>query len=241
MERTSTLTSNSSFSLSLQIDSDGFTLSVFDKSDSFLTSKRVDARLSDLSLDEVISMIKAETQLNFKNINISIESNTYVIIPMDLFRMDEAADFLFLEHKPSKTDSILFNKIPEFGIVDVFTIPGKIHEAISQLFPMAEISHHLSQFISEKVNCKIENCIYCFPGNKKVDIVVIKNSKLLLVNSFSYQTPEDFLYFTLNVYEKLSLDIHKVPVYLFNPLKKFELEKLLAKYITVCILQPIKE
>ena len=233
MEQTSTLTSNASYSLSLLIDSEGFSLSVFDKSESMLTSKRVNAGLSDLSLEEVISLIEAETQLNFKNINISIESNTYVIIPMDLFRIEEAADFLFLEHKPSKTDSILFNKIPELGIVDVFSIPGKIHEAISQLFPAAEITHHLSRFISENVRFQPENCVYCYPRNKTVDIVVTKNSKLLLINSFSYQTPEDFLYFTLNVYEKLSMDIHNLPVYLFNPLKKSELETLLAKYLSV--------
>lgn len=233
MEQVITLTQSTAYSLSIRIDSDGFSLSVFDKSDALLTSKRVDAGLSVLTPEQIVDLINTETQLNFKNIKVIIESDTYVIIPLDLFNIEEAADYLFLEHKPTKTDSILFNKVPECGIVNVFAIPGKIHDALNHLFPDAEIEHHLSHFISEDVKFKNENCVYCWARNKKLDVVALKAGKLQLINSFFYQTPEDFLYFTLKVYEKLSIDMHKSPLFLFNAEKKSEIKSLLEKYLTV--------
>jgi hypothetical protein len=38
------------------------------------------------------------------------------------------------------------------------------------------------------------------------EIIVIQNQKLLLFNSFDYQTPEDFIYYVLFTAEQLSLN-----------------------------------
>ena len=225
-------TANSN-NLSIRIDSDGFSLSVFDQSDSLLTTKRINATLSTLTLPELLKLIDTETQINFKTVRIITESELYVIIPGDLFKVEEAADFLFLEHKPDQTDSILFNKHPESGIVNVFAIPGLIHEALNQLFPNAAIEHHISHLIAENIKSNTGSCVYCLARNKRLDMVVVKESKLQLINSFTYQTPEDFAYFVLNVYEKLTLDMHKCPISILNAAEKPELGKILEKYLTV--------
>ena len=219
------------YNLSIRFDPDGFSLSVSDQSDSLLTTKRINASLPTLSLPELLNLIGTETQLNLNKVRIINESELYVIIPLDFFKIEEAADFLFLEHKPAQTDSILFNKIPESGIVNVFAIPGKIHEALNQLFPNAVIEHHISHFIVDNIKSMSGSCVYCQARNKRLDLVVIKESKLQLTNSFSYQTPEDFTYFVLNVYEKLGLDMHKCPVLLSNAAEKPELAKMLEKYL----------
>ena len=225
-------TANSN-NLSIRIDSDGFSLSVFDQSDSLLTSKRISAPMFTASLSNLLRLIDTETQLNFNKVRIVTESELYVIIPVDLFNVEEAVDLLFLEHKPAQTDSILFNKHPESGIVNVFAIPGVIHEALNQLFPTAVIEHHISNLITENIKSMSGSCVYCFARNKRLDMVVVNKGKLLLINSFSYQTTDDFAYFVLNVYEKLKLDMHICPVCLLNAEEKPELVKILEKYLTV--------
>lgn len=233
MTATKESTQKDTYSLAIRIDSDGFSLLVLDKTDSLLTTKRVDSSLFELPFTEILSLIQSEVQFNYNHVKITIESDQYVIIPLDIFRIEEAADFLFLEHKPAMTDSILFNKIQEQNIATVFTIPGKIHEALNLLFPDIEIEHHLRKFIADKI--KSESGVYCWSRNKKLDIVVMKDGKLQLINSFSYQTPEDFLYYLLNVYEKLSLDRFKFPLHLFNIKQKPEIKSLLEKYLTVIV------
>ena len=170
----------------------------------------------------------------YRSVEFSVfESESYVIIPLALFKVEEAADFLLLEHKPNQTDSILFNKIPELGIVNIFSVPGIVHEAMSQLFPNTAIEQHISYFITENIKSKTEHSVYCWTRNKRLDIMVFKEAKLQLINSFTYQTSEDFAYFVLNVYDKLELDMHKCPLILLNAREKPELREILEKYLKV--------
>ena len=222
--------------LVLQMDAEGFSLSVFDKSNQFLSGKRVDSDIFRLNAEELYNLLKAETDLNVGKIDVVVESYQYCIIPADIFRLEDATDFLLFEHKPAPTDSILYNKIPEFGIVTVFGIPETVLDALNQLFPNSAIEHHLSRFISENVSMQNENCLFCHAGNKKLDAVAIKNGKLALINSFGYKTPEDFLYFVMNLYDKLSLNQQKHPVYLLNSIKNQNVEKLLKTYLTTILL-----
>ena len=87
--------------------------------------------------------------------------------------------------------------------------------------------------LTENIKSMSGSCVYCFARNKRLDMVVVNKGKLLLINSFSYQTTDDFAYFVLNVYEKLKLDMHICPVCLLNAEEKPELVKILEKYLTV--------
>lgn len=230
---TDSTTAANFYRLYLRMASDGFSLSVFDQANTLLSAKKVSAALYSLSLEELITLIETETTLNYQHIYIIVESELYTIIPDAIFRIDEATDFLQLEHKPTKTDSILFNKIPSMGIVNVFAIPGTLHNALTHLFPGEVIEHQISWFIADKVKIRNESCVYAWVRNKTFDVVAVKDGNLQLINSFSYLTPEDFSYFTLNIFDKLSLDIQECPVYLFNAGNKPELAKTLEKYALV--------
>ena len=102
-----------------------------------------------------------------------------------------------------------------------------------QLFPEAEIEHHISELLTDNVKLNTENCIYCRARNKMLDIVAVKNSRIHLINSFQYDTNEDFLYFVLNVYEKLALEVTKTPLFVYNIEQKTDLKSLLEKYIVI--------
>jgi hypothetical protein len=222
------------YTLTIRMDSDGFSLFVSsNQSGSPLTSKRIDCEFSKQTFESILNIIDSETRINHNHIKIIIESNQYVLIPTDFFKLEDVADLLFLEHKISKSDSILFNKIPEFGIVNVFAMPGIILEALTQLFPETEIDHHISELLTDNVKLSTENCAYCRARNKMLDIVAVKNSRINLINSFDYETNEDFLYFVLNVYEKLNLEASKTPLFVYNIEQKTDLKSLLEKYIVI--------
>jgi len=222
-----------SYNLIIRISSDVFSLSVLDKENSLLSSKKIDASLFTMSLDEVIQFIDNETQLNYSSVRFICESESYTFIPQNLFKTEYAADLLHLEHKPEKNEIILFNNISAWEAVNTFAIPGTIHNAVSLLFHNATIDHHLSWFINEKVQRKSETCLYCWNRNSIFDVIVLNEGKLQLINSFKHQTPEDFTFFMLNIIDKLALDINQSTVHLFNFENKPELGLMLEKYITV--------
>ncbi|MEI6752641.1 MAG: DUF3822 family protein [Paludibacter sp.] len=222
--------------LIIKIDAEGFSLSVFDKPNHLLSGKRIEIDIFNLEREELHDLLKSETDLNTDKVEVIVESYQYCIIPLDIFRLEDAVDFLLFEHKPTQTDSILYNKIPDFGIVNVFAIPNSVLDVVNKLFPNSAIEHHISRFITDNISLQHENCIYCNTKNKKFDAVVIKNSRLTLINSFEYKTPEDFLYFVLNLYDKLSLNQQKHPVYLLNNINNQNVEKLLKTYLTTILL-----
>src|SRR5690606_27393588 len=52
------------------------------------------------------------------------------------------------------------------------------------------------------------------------DCIVLKNGELQLCNSYTYKTPEDFIYYTLFCMEQLNLNPENLPVILCGEIDK---------------------
>ena len=142
-------------------------------------------------------------------------------------------DLLYFQQKKEKNERIIYNNISDWDTVNVFAIPLELEHALSRLFPESIIEHQLSWLLKNKIKPLQTNSLSIWVRSKMLDVIVLKNKKLQLMNSFSYQTPEDFTYHVLDIIEKLSLDIEKCDVFLYNSEKKPELGIMLEKYVTV--------
>jgi len=233
MEQPTGSTTIKQYLLSIRLSAEGFNLSVFDDSSVLLSSKKVTKSLYALSSDEIIKILTPEILLNFRSVRLICESDTYTFIPAPIFKIEEAADLLHFQFKPVKTDQIILNRIPKWDTVNVFSIPKTVHNAITHLFPKAIIEHHLSYFLTECVKPLGESCVYIEVRGNIMDVVVISKGAIQLINSYSFNTPEDFTYYTLNLFDKLPLDTENCKVVLFNSEKTPELLKMLELYLEV--------
>ena len=233
MEQHTGSTISNQYSLSIRIGSDGFSLSVIDESNTLLSTKTIPVILASLPIEEIANLINKETQINYRNIRLVYESDLYAFVPAPVFRSNEAADYLNFQQTINKNDIVLYNYLPVWDTVNVFAIPKTIQTALSQLFPNTIIEQHLSYFLSTQVKTQHENSIFIWTRPKMMDVIVFKNGKLNLLNSFSYQTAEDFTYHTLNIIDQLSIDTEKCKVRLFNAEKKPELQSTLGKYLEI--------
>ena len=219
--------------LSIRLSSDGFNLSVFDETSVLLSSKKVSKSLFSLSTDEIIKIMAPETELNYKSVRLICESDTYTFSPGPVFKIDEAAEMLHFQFKPDKNDQIILNRILKWDTINVFSIPKTLHKALTNLFPNSIIEHHLSYFLNECVKLQSENSVYISIRSNIMDVVVVSTGIIQLINSYSFNTPEDFTYYTLNIFDKLPLDIENSKVILFNSNKKPEVQKTLENYMDV--------
>jgi len=233
MEHHSESTISNQYSLSIRIGSEGFSLSVEDDSNNIISTRKVSSLMSSLSTDEIIILISKETQLNYRHIHLIYESEVYSFVPAPVFQPNEAVDYLNIEQKTTKDDIILYNFLPAWDTVNIFTIPKTFQTALNQLFPNTIIEHHLSHFLTDKVKTQHENSIFIWLRPTIMDVIVFKNGRLHLLNSFGYQTTEDFTYHTLNIVDQLSIETEKCKVKLFNNEKKPEVKRLLEKYLIV--------
>lgn len=221
------------YQLTVRLNPEGFTISVFDDFNVLLSTKKVSVSLFSLSSNEIIKLLTPETQLNYSTVSFICESNTYIFIPAPVFIKEEAADMLHFQFKPGKNDQNMLNRIPMWDTVNVFSIPKTVHSALKQMFPDAIIEHHLSYLLTECVKPQPVNCVYIEVRSTIMDVVVICRGGIQLINSYTFNTPEDFTYYVLNLFDKLPLDTDDCQVILFNADKKPELQKTLEQYLEV--------
>lgn len=236
MEQLSNSKQNIQYSLSIRFSSDGFSLSIYDELNKLLTLKTVSVLLFSLSEEEIVKLLIQETEnlLNFQSIRLICESDNYSFVPATIFKEEDAGIFLQFNDKLNKNDRILFNRLPQFDMVNVFSIPKALKEALTNLYPDLIIEHHLSYFLTDKIKLQKENSLQIWVRPKFMDVIIMKNGNVILINSYTYLTSEDFVFFTLNLFEQLSLDTEKHKVKLYNLQKTSDIQRLIQKYVKYC-------
>ncbi len=65
-----------------------------------------------------------------------------------------------------------------------------------------------------------ETTVYVHVQKGQFEIIVIKNKRLLLYNSFEYVTSEDFIYYVLFSIEQLELNTNELQLYFLGDISK---------------------
>ncbi len=233
MEKTSEIIHNNNYSLSIRFQSDGFSFYVYDESEKLLSKKELKNPVLSATEKAIFQTVanEPESQLVFKNIQLICESGIYTLIPTEFFTEETATNFLHFEQEQEKNEKIIFHHLEYPKSTLISAIPLHFFNAMQKLYPGVTIKHHLAEFLSDKLKNYEKDSLHVLVRSKTIDIVVFKNNNIEMTNSFSYSTPEDFVYFTLNVFEKLSLNNETLQTRIYNLGQKEETKELLKKYI----------
>jgi hypothetical protein len=147
---------------------------------------------------------------------------------------DELALFNFHHNGVKSSECILKNELLAWDAVLLFSVPAVIQSVFSDVLPEVKIEHHIYTFISDFVALENDSNMHIWLRPNFLDVVVIKNGNLQLINSFKYKTNEDFIYFVLNIYDKLFLDREHCKLSIHNAKKRNDLIELVSKYISHC-------
>jgi hypothetical protein len=224
---------NNKYSLSIRFSSDGFSLCIYDESTKILSGKNIPASFQSLNEDTIYGIItkEVETQLDFQNIRIICESDIYTLIPTAFFKPETATYFLHFEHTANKNETIFHNHLPAWGSTLITSLPSNLHNAIKKAYPNIPIEHHLTSFLTDNIQTLPESNISVWVRPKMLDVAVIKGRKIALLNSFSFNTPEDFTFHILNIFEHLALNTETCNVIIYNTDKNSKTIGLLQNYM----------
>ncbi|WP_047244825.1 DUF3822 family protein [Maribacter thermophilus] len=153
-----------------------------------------------------------------------IHSNTlFGLVPKPLFNKDELANYLKFNTKVLASDVLAYDELENLDIVNVYVPYMNINNYIYDIFGEFTYMHNGTVLIQSLLNNygnHKEAVCYVHVGKKQMDVTVIKQKKLLLYNSFLYETKEDFVYYLLFVLEQLELDTDAVSVKLFGTIEE---------------------
>jgi hypothetical protein len=163
------------------------------------------------TVSEAVEEIIAEDEILRNNFNDAIiiynypESN---LVPAAFFDINVNKSLIDTIYGDVYKGLVLSEKIDAWDIYNVYRVPREIHGLVQRKFSAGKYWHFYTLFLSA-VNKEEENehgvCKLIFYPDRFI-AAVVHDRKLQLLNTFSYETPEDVAYYVLSVARQLDLD-----------------------------------
>jgi hypothetical protein len=171
-------------------------------------------------LNQMEELFKSEKELqqSIDEVVVLFSNELYSFVPLELFKEEEASHYLKFNTKILKTDVVAHDVISNLDLVNVFIPYTNINNYLFDKFGEFEFKHSISVLVQSVLNLPAENAaaIYVNVFSGYYDLVVVKNNQLLMSNTFSYETREDFIYYLLFSAEQLQLDPEEFELYLLG-------------------------
>lgn len=125
--------------------------------------------------------------------------------------------------------------VTNLGLQCIYGIPERIRSIVKKHFPAIKEFHHTGTFLNALSNDDLftqDTTVFVNIHDDLFDLVVSKDKKLLLVNTYSYKTKEDYLFFLLNTCEQLKLELENTNFTIFGRVEKTsQLIDIMGRYI----------
>jgi len=235
--------------ISILCTQDGFSFTVYDKErNKFLAleafnfehqNQNMEKKVVDNHILTLLKVLTNESEsissFSRKKGSFIFEPNQATWIPLPLFNEQEKEHYMALNFKEIQGD-VFFEVNSHIEAVCVYTAHTPFLNGLKQLFPNAEIhplqtalSSHFQQFTKNNIE---QSALFCFVTGTHLYIQVFQQNALIFDNKFPHPTKQDFSYYVLNVYDKLSLNPETVPMFFTGELSPTsETTTFLQKYI----------
>ena len=188
-------------------------------------------------LDTVKHLFNTEEALagNFDKVTLIHVNELATLVPKALFNEESIADYLKLNSKILKTDFITYDTITTNESINVYVPYVNVNNFIYDRF--GDFTYkHFSTVLIESILVIEKNTndskLYINVSETHFEIIATKDGKLLLYNTFEYNTAEDFIYYALFTIEQLALNPETINVILLGAIAEGDvLYNIIYKYI----------
>jgi hypothetical protein len=215
MSINATITEKKYKKLSIQVSLTGLSFCVFDTLNNvILTVKEIqfDTFHKATKIEELFGdAFRSNLELNdsYDEILVIHNNNLSTFVPEPLFDENFLGSYLQYNTKVFDTDFFAFDEIPHYQMNTVYIPYVNINNFFIDQFGSFNYKHANSILVNKLLdaskNIDDKKMIVNF-NTGHFEIIVVQNQKLLLFNSFDYQTPEDFLYYLLFTAEQLNMN-----------------------------------
>lgn len=165
-------------------------------------------------------------------------SNLNSFVPSSLFDPNYLGSYIQYNSKVFETDYFAYDYIDTYDLNNVFIPYTHINNYLLDHYETFDYKNCNSIFVKKALDFsknKDSKQVWVHFQEDRFEIVVTKNQHLLLFNTFTYNTLEDFIYYLLFTYEQLQLNPEVVPVQFVGDIsKESEYFKIAYKYIRNC-------
>ena len=178
---------------------------------------------------------KEQLKGEFQEYAIGYQTPKYGLVPLTLFKPEELSTYAKFQFVLDDGEQLAYNELSAQGLVIIYAISSKIKRLLEEHFH-GILYRHAAYFGITYYTALYKNQpgehIHLNVWGQTAEFYVIMNGQLQLCTQFNFESNEDLLYFTLNVYEQLGLNPEKVPLKASGEMDKdLESWQLLEKYV----------
>ncbi|MEN3324002.1 DUF3822 family protein [Mariniflexile soesokkakense] len=201
--------------LSIQISLSGLSFCILQRDTNTITTLKeisFQKKLNPLELlDNLKHLFNTEnvTQNTYGSINIIHDNELSTLVPKPLFNEDCIADYLKFNSKILVSDFIAHDEVVINDSINVYVPYININNFIYDQFGAFTFKHVSTVLIEEILQIEKNAStpkVYVNVGKSHFETIIVDNAKLILYNTFEYNTPEDFIYYILFATEQLNLN-----------------------------------
>jgi hypothetical protein len=228
--------------LSIQLSLDGFSFSIYNKIQNeigaFVVYEFENNSISPYKHLELVEQLYKQDvllQAKYDSVSVAHLNNLVTQVPKPFFDKNNLANYLQNTIKVLENDFITYDEVINTEIINVYIPFVNINNFLLDKYGTF-IYKHSSTILIEKLlnNYKnLEDNFYFVNISKNnFEIIVFKNKKLELFNSFNFNTKEDFIYYILFTAEQLNLNPEELKLVLLGEIEKeSELFTILYQYV----------
>ena len=238
-DRSFDLSQTINHTLSIRFIPDGFCFIVFDRHHkkilhfAEITEKGKDP----FRILRVTAASNAILQSPFEETFCIWDTPQYTLLPSAVFNEENRSQFWKLNFGESDVQNLSFFsdrlKLPD--VVNIYAVPAEFATLLKEIFPSIQFINQQSVQIIDSLfeNKKENNSQVCLQVHWDFfDVLVLQQGKIILANSYPFQNKDEFLYFSINLFEQLRLDPHSTEIILSGEIdEKDEKTVALRKYI----------
>ncbi|WP_298424705.1 DUF3822 family protein [uncultured Kordia sp.] len=216
--------------LSIQISLNGLSFCILDTVENTITDLQhfqFETVTNPLQLEvEIINILNSHKEIfdqSFQEVTISHINTLSTFVPKPLFSDKNLPDYLKYNNKILPNDYITFDVITNNDMVNVYIPYVNINNLFFDKYGVFTYKHFatiLLENIFQLSDNSQETTVYVHVQKGQFEIIVIKNKRLLLYNSFEYVTSEDFIYYVLFSIEQLELNTNELQLYFLGDISK---------------------
>ena len=230
---------SSSYFISIQVSLDGFSFCTLDPvRNKYIQLRHIPFSRNESLVQQIEKCFEETELLNlpFKKTFVLIPSRHSTLVPSAIFKPEKKEEWLNFCVQHENDQLTFFNKVKMADAFNVFAVPAAVYTIINRQFPDPQFFHQHTPIIENGLSARAtsnESASLMIHLNKDFfDVVVFEKGRLQLCNSFPIRSDNDFIYFTLLIFEQLKLEPAQTEVILSGWHPDFNgLYRHLANYI----------
>ena len=214
--------------LSIQAGLDGLSFTIFDPSKSkYIALKHwaFGEEIPEYKYPDTLNKLLNEDeflQKEFMSIFCIWNNSRTTLLPSVLFEKGEIRQYFEFNQVLNDLDELHAELIKSLDAYLIFPIHHEISNVFIKQYPALKFFNQAIPFIEYTMHHHdaATDTVHLNMYDNFFDIIVMRNKSLILHNTFNYRYIQDLAYFVMNVYDKVSLDPGKVPVFISGRVEK---------------------